>query len=190
MSVLLFACDDTSSDTSQPQNEAQVQNNSSDDTPSDTKTKNEKPKNKPKKDKDTKKKSKKDKAKEDASVLTDLFGGGSTKKEYKAKCKTYNYSELRQYPDRFKNKYIKLTGIIESTKTAPLGLYHWLLVNSGNNYYELKINVLNADYDDYIEGNKIRIWGQCKGNAKYRINGSKTTVPSIKVKYDKLWYRK
>ena len=111
-----------------------------------------------------------------------------TEKEYKKMCKKYKYAKLRQYPKKYKGKKIKVTGIIISAKRAPLGAYYWLTVNAKFNFYRIRLDILNAQHDEYVEGNKIRVWGECRGNAKVKVNGKRITVPDVKARYDDLWY--
>lgn len=125
----------------------------------------------------------------DSEETIDFGGKELSKKQYKNKCKTISYKELRQYPDKYKEKYIKTTGIIESVDDGIIG-HTIIIIDSEGNRYEIYISALNDDYEEYVEGNKLKVWGECDGNSNYEtLLGKTVTVPRIDAKYDKLWVR-
>lgn len=103
-----------------------------------------------------------------------------TKAKYKSKCKSYGYTSIARYPEKYEGKYIKVYGKV---------------IQSLNDTYRIAMNG-NYDHIVYVtasgvktagkilEDDMVTVYGKCSGETTYEsVMGASITLPSIEAKY-------
>lgn len=106
------------------------------------------------------------------------------KKEFKSKCKTYNYKEIFRNSEKYKGQYAKFTGKVVQVIETYYGSYE-LRVNVtrssyGTYYSDTMYIYISSDTADFriLEDDVITIYGILQGTKTYTsVLGSSITIP-------------
>ena len=107
------------------------------------------------------------------------------KNNYLKKCKAYSYKKIQRQPNKFKDKYMKVSGKVIQVSEGWFDSVTLRVEDASGNIWYVEYTYSKKE-NKILENDKVTCYGKCTGTESYvSILGNKVTIPALDAEYIK-----